>query len=219
MDWRFDLTPELVPCHRQQLVWAMQRQDARLQAQLRSVRNVPPWVLIVVGVIGLVTLALVVTSGPTHVSDWIWTTLAALLFVIAIERGVRRTVRPDPRKRVWQMTNRTIANVADRTFRKVTGRYRVDYELIGTRLRSRVASSGIDHVVDLAKIKIAIATPNSVVLFRRRLSQVPKRIVYVDGPEREGVLAALTHAAIERVDGPLEGYAADTEIPRAIVRA
>jgi hypothetical protein len=38
------------------------------------------------------------------------------------------------------------------------------------------------------------------------------------GGEREAVLAALSRATIERVDGPVEGYAADSEIPRAIVR-
>jgi hypothetical protein len=220
VNWRFEHTPELVPRHRQQLVWAMQRQDERMQARFRSGQKwLPPWVLIILGVFGAVALALVVASGPTHTSDWVFIALSALLFAVAIVRGVQLTVRgPEPRPRIWQMTNRTIARVADRTFRKVHATYIVEYELTGTELRSRVASAGIDHTVDLATIKVAIVTPNSIVLFRRRLSQVPKRIVYVDGAERDAVLAVVSRAIIERVDGPVEGYAADSEIPRAIVR-
>jgi hypothetical protein len=220
VNWRFELTPELVPRHRQQLVWAMQRQDERLQAKFRSGESrLRPWLLIIIGVVGFVMLALVVASDPMRSSQWVWAALGALVFTIAIVRGVQLRVRgPEPRQRIWQMTNRTIANIADRTFRKVTATYVVEYALTGTQLRSRVASVGIDHTVDLATIKIAIATPNSIVLFRRRFSQVPKRIIYVDGAERDAVLAALSRATIERVDGPIEGYAADSEIPRAIVR-
>jgi len=222
VNWRFELTPELVPRHRQQLVWALQRQDERLQARFRSARSVPPWVFIILGVFGAVALALVVASEPTHTSDWIFIALAGLLFAIAIVRGVQLTVRgnePRKRERVWQMTNRTIASVAERTFRNVTATYVVEYELTGTQLRSRVASVGVDHAVDLAAIRIAIVTPNAVVLFRRRLSQVPKRIVYIDDAEqRDAVLAGLSRATIEHADGAVEGYAADGEIPRAIVR-
>jgi hypothetical protein len=206
--------------HRQQLVWAMQQQDARLQGRFRSRAEwLPPWMLIAIGVLGASMVAFVMVSLPAMLDRWVWLSLAAL-FAVAIVRGVQLTLRgPEPRKRVWQMTNRTIAAVADRVYRAVNATYVVEYELTGSQLRSRVASLGLDHAVDLATIKVAIVTPNSIVLFRRRLSQVPKRVVYVEhAEERDAVLAALSHATIERVDGPVEGYAADSEIPRAIVR-
>jgi len=220
VNWRFELTPELVPRHRQQLVWALQRQDERFQSYFRvSTKRRPPWTFVVLGVIGFTTLGLLVRADRKMLDHWIWLSLGALVFAGALVRGIRLSVRGTNRPGlVWRVTNRTIANIADRTFRKVNATLLIEYELTGTQLRSRVASASIDHAVDLAKIKIAIATPNSVVLFRRRFYQVPKRIIYVDGAERDAVLAVLSRATVERVDGPVEGYAADSEIPRAIVR-
>src|SRR5215470_2188327 len=151
----------------------MQRQDQRLQAGFAAgARRVSGWLAVVTGVIGLLLIGLLALAeawGGVHPALFI---VFAAIFAFAIVRGLRNArSAPDARAHHSRFAEGSIARIARRRFGRVTATLEIDYELAGTRLRSKIASPRVDHVVDLAKIAVAIATPHSIVLFRRRFSQ------------------------------------------------
>src|SRR5262249_9834184 len=172
----------------------MQRQDQRMQAGFAAgARRISGWIAVATGIVGLLLIglgALAEAWGGIHPAMFI---AFAVIFAFAIVRGLRNArSASDARTHHSRFAEGSIARIARRMVRRLHATLEIDYELAGTRLRSKIATPRVDHVVDLAKITVAIVTPHSIVLFRRRFSQYPKRIVYADREaEREAVLAVL----------------------------
>jgi hypothetical protein len=119
--------------------------------------------------------------------------LLAFFLAPAIGRALRRFAR------------RTVARTARRTLRRVARRtpYTVRYELGEVELVTRVEKLGISRVLDFRTVRLAIATPAFICLFRRALGQRPARILYVPGPQEHAALsAALVVTGVELLQLP-----------------
>jgi hypothetical protein len=111
--------------------------------------------------------------------------LLAFVLAPAMGRALRRFAR------------RTVSWTARRTMRRVASRtpYTILYELGEAELATRVEKLGISRVLDLRCVRVAVATPDFICVFRRPLGQRPARVLYVPGPREHAALSAALVAA------------------------
>lgn len=119
--------------------------------------------------------------------------LLAFVFAPLIARALRRFAR------------RTVSWTTGRMMRTLARRapYTIRYELGEAALVTRVERLGISRALDLRSVRVGIATPAFICVFRRPLKQRPARVLYVPGPREHAALsAALVAAGVQLLQLP-----------------
>jgi hypothetical protein len=237
--WRFELTGDRVPELQVKLEWALQRQNRQFSDAVdrlvtthpvaESAHRVVPWILRVLGGLGLVLLALIVALDPhgARREAW-WLVPAGILFVLVIaiapyvvqiRERIRERVRGlGPSRR---FTGAMLARRAEAIYRKVAAKtpYTIDYHLTADALEARAPALGIVRRFELRLARRVLDGGDVLFVFRRHASVAVYRYIYLASPaDHDAVVAALTRAGatIAALTGPVEGYSAPVPEARAL---
>lgn len=168
------------------------------------------WVGGVALVVGCAALLWLYGDDPTYFErHWLLSGFCAAFFALAALAIVFM-----PRYRAWskRTAGRMLRRRARRTFAPIAATLplTIRYQLSGATLETTVDGRSRDRKLDLTTVAFSIATPDMLVLFRRRLSVSPLELIHLPGgAERRAVLEATARAGLSSadVDGPVDGYA------------
>jgi hypothetical protein len=200
--YEFQMTPEF--CRRaipplEQVLWMQNERFYRhLESRMRfrSQLRVAGIVLAVCG-LALALLGWSLAPGKKVLFAGMLATYLALLLAFVFAPLIARALRRFARRMVCWTARRTMRRVASRA------PYTIRYELGEAVLATRVEKLGISRSLDLRSVRVGIATPAFICLFRSPLKQRPARVLYVPGPQEHASLsAALVAAGVQLLQLP-----------------
>jgi len=213
IQWRFEMSREVLPRLQQSLEWALQRQNQRIVQALPTERRPlaeRQRLVTRLAVAGLLIMVLLYLLDPAGFLRSPGMFVIAFLFV-----GGLVAARFLPQIRAW--SRRTAGSMltaqAARTFRSVEKQapYTIEYRLSGDHLEARVEKLKLVRQLDLRAAARVLYTPDALFAFRRDRAAAPFRFVYTPGDdERSALLAAFARCGVtaEPIEGDVDGYVA-----------
>lgn len=210
--WRVVRSADDLPRLREQLGWAAQRQNHRFAHATPAGRlstESRQKLILILAPVGLLAAGALYGLAPDDVRQHA-TAFGGLIafFAVAFVAGLFL-----PRVRGWsrRTAGGMIARRVARILRPIEskGHITIDYQLAGDRLTTNVPELRVQRELSLRTAGLALATPELVVLFRRKHSLNPLRTLHLPDPaERQIFLDTLSRLGvpIEEVAGPVAGY-------------
>ncbi len=210
--WRVVRSTDDLPRLREQLGWAVQRQNHRFSHATpagRLTTETRQKLILIVSPVGLLAAAALYGLAPDDVRRHS-VAFGALIafFVAAFLAGLfLHRVRGWARRTAGGMIARRVARILRPI--EARGPITIAYDLDDDRLSTSIPELGVQRVFSLRTAGLALAMPELVVLFRRKHSLHPLRTIHLPDPaERQAFLDTLTRLGvpIEELAGPVAGY-------------